>query len=166
MKRVMMKDMLTHLLTSGLGAVTEPGQVKVTNSWHLLWTTKLQTWHWNPCLPMPQMKSVQWLQKVGCLKKRAVNWWSFTSTILLCFSAPLLWKTGTLGGGERGEGRGEAPEEVVDAGEASVSGEREGEGETGVDMMPVDCAVTIVTPRSEKYNEELCFIKSIIYKLC
>lgn len=32
-----------HLLTSGLGAATEPGQVKVTNSWHLLWTTKLQT---------------------------------------------------------------------------------------------------------------------------
>lgn len=31
------------LLTSGLGAVTEPGHVKVTNSWHLLWTTKLQT---------------------------------------------------------------------------------------------------------------------------
>lgn len=36
-------DTLTHLLTSGVGPVTEPGQVKVTNSWHLLWTTKLQT---------------------------------------------------------------------------------------------------------------------------
>lgn len=34
---------LAHLLTSGCGPATEPGQVKVTNSWHLLWTTKLQT---------------------------------------------------------------------------------------------------------------------------
>lgn len=50
----------------------------------------------------------------------------------MCLSAPFLWKTGTLGGGERGEGRGE----VADVGEASVNGEREGEGETGVDMMP------------------------------
>ncbi|KAI4810572.1 hypothetical protein KUCAC02_013511 [Chaenocephalus aceratus] len=79
-----------------------------------------------------QMKSVQWLQKVGCLKKRAVNWWSFTSTILLCLSAPFLWNTGTLGGGERGEGSGG----VADVGEASANGERDGEGETGVDMMP------------------------------
>lgn len=58
----------------------------------------------------------------------------------MCFSAPFLWNTGTLGGGERGEGSGEgsgeAPGEVADAGEASVNGEREGEGETGVDMMP------------------------------
>lgn len=39
------------MLTSGLGPATEPGHVKVTNSWHLLWTTKLQTvetqrWGW------------------------------------------------------------------------------------------------------------------------
>lgn len=34
---------ITGTLTSGLGAVTDPGHVKVTNSWHLLWTTKLQT---------------------------------------------------------------------------------------------------------------------------
>lgn len=34
---------ITGTLTSGLGAATEPGHVKVTNSWHLLWTTKLQT---------------------------------------------------------------------------------------------------------------------------
>lgn len=67
------------------------------------------------------------------MKKRAVNWWSFTSTILLCLSAPFLWKTGTLGGGESGEGSGEG----TDVGEASVSGEeREGEGLTGVDMAP------------------------------
>lgn len=70
------------------------------------------------------------------MKKRAVNWWSLTSTILLCLSAPFLWNTGTLGGGERGKGRGEAPGEVADVGEASVNGEREGEGEIGVDMMP------------------------------
>lgn len=79
-----------------------------------------------------QMKSVQWLQNVGCLKNRAVNWWSFTSTTLLCLSAPFLWKTGSLGGGERGEGRGE---EVGD-GEDSARGERDGDGETGVDMLP------------------------------
>lgn len=54
----------------------------------------------------------------------------------MCLSAPFLWNTGTLGGGERGEGRGEAPGEVANVGEASVNGEREGEGETGVDMMP------------------------------
>lgn len=82
------------------------------------------------------MKSVQWLQNVGCLKKRAVNWWSFTSTILLCLSAPLLWNTGTLAGGERGEGSGETPGEVADAGEASVNGAREGGGDTGMDMLP------------------------------
>ena len=51
-------------------------------------------------------------------------------------SAPFLWKTGTLGGGARGEGRGEAPGEAADVGEANVNGESEGEGETGVDMMP------------------------------
>jgi len=76
------------------------------------------------------MKSVQWLQNVGCLKKRAVNWWSFTSTILLCLSAPFLWNTGTLAGGERAEGSGE----IADGWEAGVNGERG--GETGVDMMP------------------------------
>lgn len=54
----------------------------------------------------------------------------------MCLSAPFLWNTGTLGGGERGEGRGEAPGEVADIGEASVNGEREGEGEIGVDMLP------------------------------
>lgn len=37
------EDKSTHLLTSGLGPATEPGHVKVTNSWHRLWTTKLQT---------------------------------------------------------------------------------------------------------------------------
>lgn len=42
-EKVTVMDTLTHLLTSGLGPATEPGQVKVTNSWHLLWTTKLQT---------------------------------------------------------------------------------------------------------------------------
>lgn len=36
-----------------------------------------------------QMKSVQWLQKVGCLKKRAMNLWSFTSCTFFCRSAPL-----------------------------------------------------------------------------
>ena len=36
-----------------------------------------------------QMKSVQWLQKVGCLKNLAVNLWFFTSWTFFCFSAPL-----------------------------------------------------------------------------
>lgn len=67
------------------------------------------------------------------MKKRAVNWWSFTSTILLCLRAPFLWKTGTLGGGESGEGSGEG----TGVGEASVSVEgMVGEGVTGVDMAP------------------------------
>lgn len=50
----------------------------------------------------------------------------------MCLRAPFLWKTGTLGGGERGEGRGEG----ADVEEASVNGDREREGETGMDMMP------------------------------
>lgn len=48
----------------------------------------------------------------------------------MCLSAPFLWKTGSLGGGERGEGKGEEEGE----GEDKDSGEREGDGETGVDM--------------------------------
>lgn len=52
---------------------------------------------WLPGAPPPpgatartyQMKSVQWLQKVGCLKKRAMNLWSFTSCTFFCLSAPL-----------------------------------------------------------------------------
>lgn len=35
------------------------------------------------------MKSVQWLQKVGCLKNRAMNLWSFTTWTFFCLSAPL-----------------------------------------------------------------------------
>ncbi|MEQ2176797.1 hypothetical protein GOODEAATRI_031787, partial [Goodea atripinnis] len=31
-----------------------------------------------------QMKSVQWLQKVGCLNNVATNLWSFTSRTFLC----------------------------------------------------------------------------------
>ncbi len=80
-----------------------------------------------------QMKSVQWLQKVGCLKNRAVNWWSFTSMILLCLRAPFLWKTGSLGGGERGEGSGEEEGD----GEDKAREDRDGDRETGVDMLPV-----------------------------
>lgn len=53
--------------------------------------------------------------------------------ILLCFRAPFLWKIGALGGAERGEGRGDAVGEGVDR----ARGEREGEGETGVDMLPL-----------------------------
>ena len=34
------------------------------------------------------MKSLQWLQKVGCLKKRAANLWSRTSTTSLSRRAP------------------------------------------------------------------------------
>ncbi|TNN34635.1 hypothetical protein EYF80_055199 [Liparis tanakae] len=35
-----------------------------------------------------KMKSVQWLQKVGCLKKRAMNLWSFTSNTFFWRRAP------------------------------------------------------------------------------
>lgn len=34
---------LLSLLTSEAGPLSAPGQEKVTNSWHLLWTTKQQT---------------------------------------------------------------------------------------------------------------------------
>lgn len=104
-----------------------------------------------------QMKSVQWLQKVGCLKKRAVNWWSFTSTIRLCFRAPFLWNTGTLGGGERGEGRGEVPAERGEVGEARFNGESIGDGETGVDIMPGGDSreKCIMSVRKERGKESL-----------
>ena len=36
-----------------------------------------------------QMKSVQWLQKVGCLKNLAVNLWFFTSWTFFWRRAPL-----------------------------------------------------------------------------
>lgn len=32
-----------EILTSESGPLSAPGHVKETNSWHLLWTTKLQT---------------------------------------------------------------------------------------------------------------------------
>lgn len=32
-----------NVLTSVSGPLSAPGQEKVTNSWHLLWTTKQQT---------------------------------------------------------------------------------------------------------------------------
>lgn len=68
-----------------------------------------------------QMKSVQWLQKVGCLKKRAVNLWFFTSCTFFCRRAPLRAKrtvlsSPSLGGGPaagsailRARGLGGAP---------------------------------------------------------
>lgn len=51
-----------------------------------------------------QMKSVQWLQKVGCLKKRAMKRWFFTSCTFFCRRAPLRAKrtvlsSPSLGGG-------------------------------------------------------------------
>ena len=156
------------ILTSESGPWSAPGHWKVTNSWHLLCTTKLQTegiWcitnqqnnehatqhcyidvhiyipdgskisncteylntylyignlafqiPWNTqknmfgLLPLfytilqscslsslngkkkstYQMKSLQWLQKVGCLKNRATNLWSLTSWTFFCLSAPRL----------------------------------------------------------------------------
>lgn len=36
------------------------------------------------------MKSLQWLQNVGCLKKRGMNLWSFTLYTFFFFSAPFL----------------------------------------------------------------------------
>lgn len=35
-----------------------------------------------------QMKSVQWLQKVGCLKNLAMNLWFLTSWTFFCLRAP------------------------------------------------------------------------------
>ncbi len=40
------------------------------------------------CTNSYQIKSVQWLQKVGCLKKRAINLWSLTSWTFFCLRAP------------------------------------------------------------------------------
>lgn len=37
-----------------------------------------------------QMKSLQWPQKVGCFKNRAMNLWSLTSTTFFCLNAPRL----------------------------------------------------------------------------
>lgn len=47
------------------------------------------TWHWKPCLPNPQIKSLQCEQKVGCLKKRGRNLWSCTANMVFFFNAPL-----------------------------------------------------------------------------
>ena len=33
----------TNILTSESAPLSSPGQTNVTNSWHLLWTTKLHT---------------------------------------------------------------------------------------------------------------------------
>ena len=38
-----------------------------------------------------QMKSLQWLQNVGCLKNRATNLWSLISWTFFCLRAPLRW---------------------------------------------------------------------------
>ena len=35
-----------------------------------------------------QIKSLQWLQKVGCLKKRGTNLWSLISKTFFCLKAP------------------------------------------------------------------------------
>lgn len=51
-----------------------------------------------------QMKSVQWLQKVGCLKKRAMNLWSLTSWTFFCRRAPLRAKRWAVSGSELGSG--------------------------------------------------------------
>lgn len=37
------------------------------------------------------MKSLQWLQNVGCLKKWGTNWWPLTSYMFFCLRAPRLW---------------------------------------------------------------------------
>jgi len=34
------------------------------------------------------MKSLQWLQNVGCLKNRGTNWWPLTSCTFFCLNAP------------------------------------------------------------------------------
>lgn len=47
-------------------------------------------WHWKPWIPKPQMKSLQWLQKVGCLKKRWMNLCSLTTVTAFWRTAPRL----------------------------------------------------------------------------
>ena len=34
----------------------------------VLWIANWQLSHWSPCFPMPQIKSVQWAQNVGCFQ--------------------------------------------------------------------------------------------------
>ena len=69
------------VLTSSVSDFLTPEHFVVMNSWHRLWTTHTHIWHWYPCLPRPQMKSLQCEQKVGCRKKVAMNlceltWWT------------------------------------------------------------------------------------------
>ena len=42
------------------------------------------------------IKSLQWLQNVGCLKKRWINLWFLISTTFFFFNAPLRWRAITL----------------------------------------------------------------------
>ena len=44
--------------------------------------------HWNPCFPKPQMNSLQWEQKVGCLKNLKTNLCSLTSKTFFFLMAP------------------------------------------------------------------------------
>lgn len=67
---------------------------------------------------------------------------------LLCLRAPFLWKTGSLGGGERGEGSGEEEGD----GEDRARGDRDGDGETGVDMLPVGQSKTQKTRLGEGWT--------------
>ncbi|PWA21302.1 hypothetical protein CCH79_00018444 [Gambusia affinis] len=77
-----------------------------------------------------QMKSVQWLQKVGCLKKRAMNLWFFTSCTFFWRRAPWRAKPRALSGtspsllgGLRGTRGEESDDREVDVTEAAGQNE-------------------------------------------
>lgn len=102
--------------------LSTPGHLKVTNSWHLLWTTNAHDIHWNPCLPNPQMNSLQWEQNVGCLKNRRTNLWSLTSKIFFFFNAPFrARKFRCFGGGPLDRSPGESRPEAQESSLLSLS---------------------------------------------
>lgn len=45
----------------------------VTNLWHFLWTSSLQFMHLYPCLPRPQIRSVQMAQWARCTEQEGTG---------------------------------------------------------------------------------------------
>ena len=70
-----------------------PGHWVMISSWHRLCTTQTHTWHWYPCFPTPQMKSLQWEQKVGCFRYTAMNLWPLTLKKLIFMFLSLIMFT-------------------------------------------------------------------------
>lgn len=93
---------------------------------------------WGPRAGAPrphQMKSVQWLQKVGCLKKRAVNLWFFTSCTFFCRRAPLRAKRTVLSSPSPGGGPA-AGSAILRAGSGSPRRAGPGPGAAGCGLRP------------------------------